>query len=48
MQRIIFENSIKHLNVEILDCNVTADILLASEAKIAQRDKTPGLLGAPI
>jgi len=31
MQRIIFENSIKHLNVEILDCDVTADILLASE-----------------
>lgn len=31
MQRIIFENSIKHLNVKGPDCDVTADILLASE-----------------
>lgn len=30
MQRIIFENSIKYLNVESPDCDVTADIQLAS------------------
>lgn len=31
MQRIIFENSIKYLNVESPDCDVTADSLLSSE-----------------